>query len=60
MYQEKFFKLHNEKYAKVLDLVGGGGLLPQPRGKDPTLTNSDGWVYLNPQKVYTNYKNNLF
>jgi hypothetical protein len=51
--RQTFFKPNKEKYGKVLNLVGfwphtwgwGGG------GNDPTMTNFDGWLDLNPAKV---------
>jgi hypothetical protein len=46
-----FFKPHNEKYGKV-PYMGGFWRHPHPRGNDPTLTNFDGWLDLNPQTEY--------
>jgi hypothetical protein len=46
-FRQTFFKPNN-KYGKV------GWFLPptQGGGNDPTMTNFDGWLDLNPPKVY--------
>jgi hypothetical protein len=42
--RQTFFKPNNEKYGKVLNLGGFWN--------DPTMSNFDGWLDLNPPKVY--------
>jgi hypothetical protein len=47
--RQTFFKPNNEKYGKVPIWVAFG---PPPQGgNDPTMTNFDGWLDLNPPKV---------
>jgi hypothetical protein len=50
--RQTFFKPHNEKYEKVLNFGGFFGSAPYPGGNDPTMTSFDGWLHLNPPKVY--------
>jgi hypothetical protein len=50
--RQNIFKPHNEKYEKVLNLFD---FLPPSHpqgGNDPTMTNCDGLLDLNPPKVY--------
>jgi hypothetical protein len=50
--RKTFFKPHNKKYGKVLNFGGFWATHPWGFANDPTMTNFDGWLDLNPQKVY--------
>jgi hypothetical protein len=48
--RQTYFKPHNEKFGKVLNLAGFWP--PNPGGNDMTMTNFDGWLDPNHPKLY--------